>query len=171
MDHNEVIKYPILSEKTYAQMENHVYTFAVDFRANKAQVKKVVEFIFDVKVEKVNIMTVQKKPKKLGRFEGFKNRFKKAVVTLKDGQKINIFPEEAAQEINDKDKKDKKDKKEDIGISAAEQKAADKIAQKLKAKEEQKIGETKDNESNVAAVKVEESKAEPVKKETKTDEK
>lgn len=148
MNVNEVIKYPILSEKTYMQMANNVYTFAVDFRTNKAEVKKVVEFIFDVKVEKVNIATVQKKPKKLGRFEGFTNRYKRAVVTLKEGQ-INIFPDEAPATEAKPAKESKKESKE---ISAAEKKAADKIAAKLaekeakakpEAKEETKAEETK----------------------------
>lgn len=134
MNVNEVIKYPILSEKTYMQMSNQVYTFAVDFRTNKSEVKKVVEFIFDVKVEKVNISTVQKKPKKLGRFEGFTNRYKKAVVTLKEGQ-INIFPEEVAKEEESKPKAKVAKKEKTNEISAAEKKAADKIAAKLAEKE------------------------------------
>lgn len=129
MNINEVIKYPILSEKTYQQMATGVYTFAVDFRTNKAEVKKVVEHIFDVKVEKVNIISVPKKVKKVGRFEGMTNRYKKAIVTLSEGT-INIFPDEAVEEV----KKDapKTEKKE---MSDAEKKAAAKIAAKAEAKE------------------------------------
>ena len=134
MNLNEVIKYPILSEKTYAKMAEGVYTFAVDFKTNKAEVKRVVEYIFDVKVEKVNIMTVEKQPKKLGRFAGFTNRYKKAIVKLAEGQ-INIFPEEAAEAA--KEVKATKAKKEDkpTEMSEAEKKAAAKIAAKAKAKE------------------------------------
>ena len=121
MNINEVIKYPILSEKTYQQMENGVYTFAVDVRTNKVEVKKVVEYIFDVKVRKVNIFTINKKPKNVGRFKGFTNRFKKAIVTLKDGDKINIFPEESKE----KSKVEKPIEKE---ITEVEKKAAAKIA-------------------------------------------
>lgn len=131
MNHNEVIKYPILSEKTYAQMANHVYTFAVDKRTNKTEVKKVIELIFDVKVSKVNIFTVPKKAKKLGRFEGFTNGYKKAIVTLKDGA-INIFPEESIEETSKPKAKKATENKE---VSEAEQKAADKIAAKLAEKE------------------------------------
>ena len=126
MNINEVIKYPILSEKSYQQKENDVYIFAVDVRTNKAEVKKVVEYIFDVKVKKVNILSVSKKPKNVGKFKGFTNRFKKAFVTLKKGNKINIFPEESSEET----KKDKLTKKEKIEIQkkAIEEKAAAKIA-------------------------------------------
>lgn len=128
---NEVIKHPILSEKTYQQMASGVYTFAVDFRTNKAEVKKVVEHIFDVKVEKVNIQTVQKKPKKIGRFEGFTNRYKKAIVTLVEGHVINIFPEEVVAE-EPKATKEKEPKE----ISEAEKKAAEKIAAKAAIKKD-----------------------------------
>ena len=151
---NEVIKHPILSEKTYQQMASGVYTFAVDFKTNKAEVKKVVEHIFDVKVEKVNIQTVQKKPKRIGRFNGFTNRYKKAIVTLVEGHVINIFPEEAVEEV--KPTKEEKPKE----MSEAEKKAAEKIAAKAKEvaksdevkkaepkKEEAKKAETKETEA------------------------
>ena len=136
---DEVIKYPILSEKTYAKMAEGVYTFAVDFRTNKAEVKKVVEHIFDVKVEKVNIMLVNKKAKSLGRFQGFTNRYKKAIVKLVDGQNINIFPEEATQEASKVEVKETKKAE----MSEAEKKAAAKIAAKAQAKEEAVKAETK----------------------------
>lgn len=142
MNINEVIKYPILSEKTYQQMATGVYTFAVDFRTNKAEVKRVVEYIFDVKVGKVNIMTVDKKAKKIGRFAGFTNRYKKAIVTLTEGT-INIFPEEVEAPVETKEAK-KAEKAEKVEMSDAEKKAAEKIAAKAKAKEaEAKTEETK----------------------------
>ncbi len=130
MNRNEVIKYPILSEKTYAQMENNVFTFAVDFRTNKIEVKKTVEFIFGVKVKKVNIATVAKKPTKLGRFAGFTNRYKKAVITLSEGT-INLFPEESPTPKEST----KPIKEESTGPSEAEKKAAAKIAAKAKEAE------------------------------------
>lgn len=132
MNINEVIKYPILSEKTYQQMATGVYTFAVDFRTNKAEVKKVVEHIFDVKVEKVNIISVPKKVKKVGRFEGMSNRYKKAIVTLSEGT-INIFPDEAVEETKETKKEAPKTEKKEM--SDAEKKAAAKIAAKAEAKE------------------------------------
>ncbi|MCP4354178.1 MAG: 50S ribosomal protein L23 [Proteobacteria bacterium] len=164
MNVNEVIKYPILSEKSYQQMATGVYTFAVDFRTNKAEVKKVVEHIFDVKVAKVNIATVQKKPKKVGRFDGFTNRYKKAVVTLSEGV-INIFPEEV--EEKPKEKVTKKEKKKEI--SEAEKRAAEKIA----AKEKEKLAskdvkkETKVDKTDVKAQVKKETKEEVKKTENK----
>lgn len=136
MNINEVIKYPILSEKTYAQMSTGVYTFAVDPRTNRAEVKQTVEFIFDVKVAKVNIINVDKQPKKMGRSQGFTNKVKKAIITLSEGV-INIFPEEAAVEETTKEAPAKKEvkAKEVKEMSDAEKKAAEKIAAKLKEKE------------------------------------
>lgn len=133
MNINEVIKYPILSEKTYAQMSTGVYTFAVDPRTNRAEVKQTVEFIFDVKVAKVNIINVDKQPKKLGRSQGFSNKVKKAIITLSEGV-INIFPEEAAPVEEAPAKKEVK-ANEVKEMSDAEKKAAEKIAAKLKEKE------------------------------------
>lgn len=132
-------------------MATGVYTFAVDFRTNKAEVKRVVEYIFDVKVGKVNIMTVDKKAKKIGRFAGFTNRYKKAIVTLTEGT-INIFPEEVEAPVETKETK-KAEKAEKVEMSDAEKKAAEKIAAKAKAKEaEAKV------EAPVAETKTEETK-------------
>lgn len=129
MNINEIIKYPILTEKTYNQMKDSVYTFAVDRRTNRSEVKKAVEFIFDVKVEKVNIFNVPKKAKNLGRFHGFTNAYKRAIVKLVDGQTINVFEDEV-QEVQEEVKKSKKTKEDDKVMSEAEAKAAAKIAKK-----------------------------------------
>ena len=165
MNINEVIKYPILSEKSYQQMATGVYTFAVDFRTNKAEVKKVVEHIFDVKVGKVNIMTVQKKAKKIGRFEGFTNRYKKAIVTVTEGT-INIFPEEIEET---KETKTKVVKAETVEMSDAEKKAADKIAAKIaeKTANEAKTKEIKPAKVEEVKKETKPAKVEEVKKETK----
>ena len=164
MNLNEVIKYPILSEKTYQQMSMGVYTFAVDFRTNKSEVKKVVEHIFDVKVGKVNIISVPKKAKRVGRFDGFTNRYKKAIVTLTEGT-INIFPEETAEAPKAKETK-KTDKKE---MSEAEKKAAAKIAAKTKEKE---AAASKEEVAPVKETAVEEAKTdESTKVEVKKEEK
>ena len=131
MNINEVIKYPILTEKTYAQMSENVYTFAVDRRTNKVEVKKTVEFIFGVKVGKVNIFNVPKKATKLGRSHGFTNAYKKAIVYLTEG-KINIFPDDEPVTETKKEKITKaKDKPK---MSDAEKRAAEKIAKKEAAK-------------------------------------
>ncbi len=130
MNRNEVIKYPILTEKSYALMGQGVYTFAVDRRTNKTEVKKTIEFIFGVKVAKVNIANVAKKATKLGRYAGFTNAYKRAVITLKEGQ-INIFPEEAPVQEAPKAAKEVKNDEP----SEAELKAAAKIKAKAEAKE------------------------------------
>ena len=158
---NEVIKHPILSEKTYQQMASGVYTFAVDFRTNKAEVKKVVEHIFDVKVDKVNIQTVQKQPKRIGRFNGFTNRYKKAIVTLAEGHVINIFPEEIVEDV--KPAKEEKVKE----VSEAEKKAAEKIAAKAKEAEAKPAAKAEVKEEVKAETKKEEAKTETKETEAK----
>ncbi|WGI36586.1 50S ribosomal protein L23 [Mesomycoplasma lagogenitalium] len=133
MNINEIIKYPILTEKTYKRMNEGVYVFAVDKRVNKSEVKKAVEYIFDVKVEKVNIFNVPKRPTKLGRFNGFTKAFKRAIVKLEAGQQINILSEDTpvAEEAEIIKPQVQKDKKE---MSDVEKKVAEKIAAKEKNK-------------------------------------
>ncbi len=97
MNINDVIKRPILTEKSYANIANNVYTFEVDRRATRIQVKQTLEQIFQVKVEKVNIINVKPKEKRMGRFVGKTRNIKKAIVTLKEGSQINLFPEEATK--------------------------------------------------------------------------
>ena len=94
MNVNDVIKYPILTEKTYQLMEQSVYTFAVARRASKLEIKAAVEFIFNVRVTSVNTFNVPRQAKKIGRYHGFKAAYKKAIVTLATGSQIQIFPEE-----------------------------------------------------------------------------
>lgn len=88
----DIIKRPIVTENTTDMMEDHKYVFDVDVRSNKTEVKKAVEEIFDVKVEKVNIINVKKKAKRYGRHSGFTARRKKAVVKLtKESKAIEFF--------------------------------------------------------------------------------
>ena len=90
MEARDVIKRPVITEKSSSDMGLDKYTFDVDVRANKTQVKHAVEEIFDVKVDKVNIMNVKPKKKRMGRYEGYTNRRRKAIVKLKEGS-IEIF--------------------------------------------------------------------------------
>lgn len=90
MDARDIIKRPVVTERSADLMAEDKYTFDVDVRANKTQVKHAVEEIFDVKVEKVNIMNVKPKKKRMGRYEGYTNRRRKAIVKLKEGT-IEIF--------------------------------------------------------------------------------
>jgi len=89
----EVLKRPIITEKSQDQVDFHgQYTFEVDRRANKHQVKEAVETIFDVTVVKVNIATVPAKKGRYGnRIVVKKPKWKKAIVTLGAGQSIQVF--------------------------------------------------------------------------------
>jgi len=90
MDARDIIKRPVITERSADLMSEDKYTFDVDLRASKTQVKHAVEEIFDVKVDKVNIMNVKPKKKRMGRYEGYTNRRRKAIVKLKEGS-IEIF--------------------------------------------------------------------------------
>ncbi|WP_338983356.1 50S ribosomal protein L23 [Spiroplasma endosymbiont of Othius punctulatus] len=87
----EVIKKPLLTEKTYASRSNNEYAFIVDKRANKVQIKKAFETIFNVKVEDVRTMNYDGKEKRMGKFVGTKASYKKAIIKLKDGEKFEIL--------------------------------------------------------------------------------
>ncbi|CVH78354.1 50S ribosomal protein L23 [Clostridiales bacterium CHKCI006] len=91
----DVLKKPILTEKSLRLMdEENKYTFDVDVRCNKVEIKEAVEKLFNVKVEKVNVMNIRPKTKRVGRYEGKTNRRKKAIVKLAEGNKIDLFGEE-----------------------------------------------------------------------------
>lgn len=87
----DVIKRPIISEKTMRLLEENKYTFRVDSNANKIEIKNAVENLFDVDVLRVTTMNVKGKLKRVGRYQGRTSNWKKAIVTLKDGDKIEIF--------------------------------------------------------------------------------
>jgi large subunit ribosomal protein L23 len=89
---NEVLLAPVVSEKSYAQIEaNNTYSFRIHPDAHKTQVRQAVEELFEVKVVKVNISKVQSKPKRRGMQRGRKPGWKKAIVQLKVGDSIEIF--------------------------------------------------------------------------------
>lgn len=85
MEARDIIKRPVITESSAEAMEFDKYTFDVDVRANKTQVKHAIEEIFDVTVAKVNIMNVKPKKKRMGRYVGYTNRRRKAIVTLSEG--------------------------------------------------------------------------------------
>lgn len=87
-----VIKSPHITEKASGLNALNQYVFKVFPRANKIQIKKAVQQLYGVKVEGVRILTMPSKKRKLGRFEGEKSGFKKAIVKLAEGQKIDIVP-------------------------------------------------------------------------------
>ena len=90
MEHRDVIKAPIITEKTSDLANNNTIVFSVDTRANKTQIKQAVEAIFDVKIESVNTINVKPKKKRVGRYAGKTNRVKKAIVKLKEGSSIEL---------------------------------------------------------------------------------
>jgi len=88
----EIIIAPLITEKSGHQLETqNSYTFKVSVRANKVEIKKAIEKIFSVKVIAVNTIQMLGKPKKLGKYSGKRSDWKKAIVTLKPGDKINDF--------------------------------------------------------------------------------
>ena len=88
---NQVLLAPVVSEKSYSLITDRKYTFKVHEDAHKTQVRQAVEQQFDVKVERVNIIKVQPKPKRRGVSRGTKPGWKKAVVQLRAGDSIEIF--------------------------------------------------------------------------------
>jgi large subunit ribosomal protein L23 len=87
----QVLIRPVVSEKSYEQVQQNKYTFEVHADAHRTQVRQAVEELFEVKVVRVNILKVQPKPKRRGRIAGTKPGWKKAVVELKAGDSIEIF--------------------------------------------------------------------------------
>jgi large subunit ribosomal protein L23 len=88
----DVVIRPIISEVSMMQAAEKKYTFVVDKRANKTEIKQAIESIFDVTVDKVNTMNVNGKPKRQGRFVGTTSSWKKAIVKLSaDSKEIEIF--------------------------------------------------------------------------------
>ena len=93
MSSKYLIKNPIITEKVTMNSHLGQYAFLVDDSANKSEVKKAVEEIYKVKVEGVNMINVKSKKRRLGRTVGVRPGYKKAIVTLKAGQKLDILPQ------------------------------------------------------------------------------
>ena len=91
MNINEVLIKPLITEKNTMLGAEGKYTFKIDRRANKTQVKEAVEAIFKVEVTAVNTISVPPKSRRVGRTIGKTQAWKKAVVTLRAGQRIEIF--------------------------------------------------------------------------------
>ncbi|MDM5282088.1 MULTISPECIES: 50S ribosomal protein L23 [Peribacillus] len=92
MDARDIIKRPVITERSSDVMAEKKYTFEVDVKANKTQVKDAVQEIFGVKVEKVNIMNYKGKFKRMGKHAGYTNKRRKAIVKLTaDSKEIELF--------------------------------------------------------------------------------
>ena len=87
----DLIKYPVTTPKTLLLLENNQYTFLVDPKLNKFDIKKVIEFLFNVKVIKVNSCNLPKKKRRVGKFTGFRPRYKNIIVKLAKNDKIDLF--------------------------------------------------------------------------------
>ncbi len=88
---HEVIRRPTVTEKGTALKEQNKYCFEVDRRANKIEVKRAVEVLFNVKVAAVHTVAMRGRVKRVGRFSGRTPDWKKAIVTLKEGHSIAFF--------------------------------------------------------------------------------
>lgn len=91
----DIIKNPVITEKATRLMELNQYTFDVDPRATKPMIKQVIEQIFEVKVIGINTLNLPRKKRRVGKYIGFKPRYKRAIVTLEDGEPIRkvLFPD------------------------------------------------------------------------------
>ncbi|QPD03103.1 MAG: 50S ribosomal subunit protein L23 [Candidatus Nitrospira kreftii] len=92
IDMHRVLVQPLLTEKiTGLREKTNTVGFVVHPEANRVQIKQAVEALLKVKVEKVNLMNVRGKVKRLGRFSGKRSDWKKAFVTLKEGEKLEMY--------------------------------------------------------------------------------
>jgi len=89
----DVIRRPLITEKATRALELNQYTFVVDHRAAKPDIKAAVESLFNVKVVGVSTMNPPRRTRRVGRFAGKRAQVKKAVVRLADGNAIQLFPE------------------------------------------------------------------------------
>ena len=91
LTNEQVVLTPVVSEKSYSGIAEGRYTFKVHPDAHKTQIRQAVEELFDVHVERVNVIQVRSKPKRRGLVKGRKPGWKKAIVQIKAGESIEIF--------------------------------------------------------------------------------
>jgi len=89
----QIIKYPIITDKATRLLENNQYSFIVDRYSDKITIKTAIEYLFNVKVVKVNTCRLPRKKKRVGKYIGWKPQYKKAIVSLQEGDVINLFTE------------------------------------------------------------------------------
>ena len=90
---SQIIKSPIITDKTTRLLENNQYSFVVDRYSDKNSIKNAIEYLFNVKVTKLNTCRLPRKKKRVGKYSGWKPQYKKAIVTLSEGDVINLFTE------------------------------------------------------------------------------
>lgn len=89
----DLIKYPIITDKATKLLEQNQYTFATDCKADKDEIKKAIQYLFNVTVLSVNTSRPPSKQRRIGKFMGNKPSYKKAIVKLAPGNPINLFSE------------------------------------------------------------------------------
>ena len=87
----QIIKYPIITDKATRLLQNNQYSFIVDRNSDKITIKNTIEYLFNVKVINVNTCRLPRKQKRVGKYIGWKPQYKKAIVTLSEGDVINLF--------------------------------------------------------------------------------
>ena len=87
----EILLAPVVSEKSYRQIEERKYSFKVHPDAHRTQIRQAVEELFEVHVEAINVSKVPSKPKRRGTTKGRKPGWKKAIVQIREGETIEIF--------------------------------------------------------------------------------
>ena len=86
----EIIKAPVITDKSGVIAQHGKYVFKVDSRANKIEIKQAIEKIFNVHVKEIRTINVKPKKRRVGRYTGLTNRCKKAIVKLAEGEEINL---------------------------------------------------------------------------------
>ena len=89
----DLVRRPIVTEKATLLMEQNKYVFDVIPKATKPEIKAAIESLFDVKVTSVNTSRPPRKKRRVGKFVGYKAQYKRAIVTLAQGDSITLFPD------------------------------------------------------------------------------
>jgi large subunit ribosomal protein L23 len=89
----DLVLRPIVTEKATLLLEQNKYVFEVILKATKPEIQAAIESLFDVKVTSVNTIRPPRKKRRVGRFVGYKPQYKRAIVTLRAGDSITLFPE------------------------------------------------------------------------------
>lgn len=89
----QIIKYPLITDKATRLLQTNQYSFIVDRDSDKLTIKAAIEYLFNVKVIKINTSNLPRKKKRIGKYLGWKPQYKKAIVTLSEGDVINLFTE------------------------------------------------------------------------------
>ncbi|WP_008312965.1 50S ribosomal protein L23 [Leptolyngbya sp. PCC 6406] len=89
----DIIRRPIVTEKATLMLENNQYVFEVTAKARKPEIKAAIEGLFEVKVTGISTMNQPRKRRRIGRSEGYRSTYKRAVVTLAQGDSIPLFPD------------------------------------------------------------------------------